>query len=516
MFLIAVPYNPYKSSPSPLRKDYTTETSSRSPPPARSVSTPTIPSSPTRPASLTPSVSTPNTTMPPAIEVPKVGVRFADEEKDENVPLDYVMRIKQARDQKAKFLAAERARRQTAQGSSRPSSVRPSLDNSQQMREDLKRVAEERRRLEEEKKRYEAERRRQEEEQRQYEKERAAWEREKKLAEEGRKQKAFADEIVEARRRRESARQGSVTKIDNLASWTGDREKERERKESSSRPRYARPRYDDTSSVARREVTDASLGGSSASLRLQIPANSSPGSSRPPSIATGSVRDSSRPPSMYSTPPSSASAIDIRQRRESKASRRTSFMSEGGALAAQQMYMQGGMPTAYPWAMSPVPPVMNMNMMPGAMPMPMMQMPMMPYSDMPLLPPSAPFMQQGPRQHRSHSASPTRSTTGSDRRSLAGQSSSHSSHRRMPSDEPPKRQHMSRSSSYGTSLSSSLPPQHYPSATSLQSDRMRSSGASYRSTATSSVRPTPVQSRTQPSFQNLSRPPSDRRQTMIR
>ncbi|KAI0092029.1 hypothetical protein BDY19DRAFT_575540 [Irpex rosettiformis] len=522
------PAAPYKPSPSPLRKDYTTEAGTdwkyRSPA-VRSVSSPAITPLPTRPSELTSSVSSPNTATSPAMEIPKVGVRFADDEKDENVPLDYVMRIKQARDQKAKFLAAERARRQSVQGPLRPSSVRPSLDNPQQMREDLKRVAEERRRLEEEKKRYETERRRQEEERMLYEKERAAWEREKKHAEEERKHRAYADEVADARRRRESSRQGSVTKIENMGSWTGDREKERERKESQFRPQYSRAKYDDASIVSRREVSDASYGGSSTNLRLHIPPNSSPGSSRPPSIATGSVRDSSRPPSMYSTPPSSASAIDVRQRRESKASRRTSFMSDGSALGAQQMFMQSGMPSTYPWGVPPVPAipaVMNMNMMPGVMPMPMpmmqMQMPMMPYSDMPLLPPSAPFMQQGgPRQQRSHSASPTRSTPGSDRgHSAAGWSSPHGSHHRMPSDELPKRQQMNRSSSYATSPPSSLPKQS-PSTTSLQSGRLQSpSSASYRQSHTPPVRPTPVQSRSQPAFQNLSRPPSDRRQTVIR
>ncbi|KAI0773434.1 hypothetical protein BC629DRAFT_1595196 [Irpex lacteus] len=509
----------YKSSPSPLRMDNTIATDGQvRSPTTRSVSSPAISMSPTRPASLTSSVSSPKIATPPSLSAPKVSVRFADDDKDENIPLDYVMRVKQAKDQKVRFLAAEHARRQSVQSLSRPSSVRPSLDNPQQMRDDLRRVAEERRRLEEEKKRYEAERRKQEQERQQYEKERAAWEKERKLAEEERKRKAYAEEVAEARRRRESSRQGSVPRIDNIASWTGDREKERERKESLTGPRYSRPKYESS----RRDASDGSLAGSSTNLRLHIPADASPGSSRPPSIATGSVRDSSRPPSMYSTPPSSASAIDVRQRRESKASRRTSFMSDGSQLGAQQqMFMQGGMPSAYPWGVPPVPPVpavMNMNMMPMGMPMqmqmPMMQMPMMPYADMPLLPPSAPFMQQhGPRQQRSHSASPTRSSAaGSDRgHSTNGRSSPHGSHRRMPSDETPKRQPMNRSSSYAPSI-----PKQSSSSTSLHSSRNPSSTAQRQSQQQQPVRPTPVQSRTQPAFQNLSRPPSDRRQTTIR
>ncbi|KAI0702908.1 hypothetical protein BC835DRAFT_1410940 [Cytidiella melzeri] len=523
----------HRPFPSPLRIAGEANVQAKATPsPSTYLSSHAVASLPASPASPASSVPSPKIIMtPPANDGPKTGVRFVEddkEDKEDTVPLDYVMRIKQARDQKAKFLAAERARRQSVQGQLPPSSVRPSLDNPQQMREDLKRVAEERKRLEEEKKRYEAQRRQQEEERRRWEKERAAWQREKRLAEEERKQRAYADEIVEARQRREGSRQGSMPKIDKINSWDGDKEKERERKGSEARPRYSRAKYDDLPGIPRREASDPGIAtASSTSLRLQIPSNSSPGSSGPPSVATGSLRGSSRPPSMYSTPPSSASAVDVRQRRESKASRRASVMSDGSALGAQQTFMQPPMPSSFPWGVAAVPPgpmAMNMTMIPVplAMQMPMMQMPMMPYVDMPLLPPSAPFMQQsGPRQQRSHSASPTRTShsPNADRgQGESGSNSPHGSHRRAPSDELPKRHgDASRSPSYATTHSSPYSAKQSPSTTSFNSDRIRgSSSASHQQTFSTPVRPTPVQARSQPGFQNLSRPPSDRRQTMIR
>ncbi|KAI0347264.1 hypothetical protein BDW22DRAFT_1342114 [Trametopsis cervina] len=541
----AFPTLAYKSSPSPLRMA-SPEIALPGPPaakapPPRSFSSPTITKSPARPAAMSSSNTSPSITTTPQIQTPDTprhGVRFAeDDDKDDSIPLDYVLRIKQAKDQKAKFLAAERARRESTQIRDPP--ARPSLETPQQMREDLKRVAAERRKLEEEKRRHELERRQQEEERKKWEQERAAWERQKRAEEEERRKRMYAEEIVEARRRREGTRQGPIPKVENITSWNGDREKERERKGSEAKPRYSRAKYDDLPGMPRRESSEPGfVNASSTSLRLPHPGNSSPGSSGPPSVGTGSVRDSSsRPPSMYSTPPSSASAIDLRQRRESKASRRASMMSDGSALAAQQqMFMQQGMGSPYPWGMGmpPVPPMpmnMNMNMVPVAVPMPMMQMqmPMMPYADMPLLPPTPPFMMQsyGPRQgqgQRSHSASPTRSphSSSSDRGQDA---SAKGSHRKMPSDELPKR-----SSDVGRSASPYGQPgspapsysRHHSSSPSSYSPQQpqpqprSASRSSQRQSQAPSVRPTPVSTWTQPAFQNLSRPPADRRQTMIR
>lgn len=460
---------------------------------------------------------------PPSAASPKPAVRFAEADKDkEDIPLDYVMRIKQARDQKAKFLAAERARRQTAPV--RDTNTRPSLDTPQEMRADLRRVAEERRRLEEEKKRHEVERRKQEEERRKLDRERAAWERERKVMEEERKQKLYAEEIAEARRRREGVRQGSVPKTsEGNVAWNGDREKERERRGSEARSAFTRPKYDDLSTSTRRQSEPASpYAHSSSSPRPNVPAGSSPGSSRPPSITSASVRDSSRPPSMYSTPPSSASAVDVRPRHDAKSSRRASCMSEGSNLTAQhqQMMMQQAMPTVYPWG-SPIP-TMPMNMVPVPVPVQMMQMqmPMMPYMDMPLLPPTPPFMMQQYGQRgsgqRSHSSSPPRAySPSSERQGTSGRASPQSTHRRTPSDELSKRPNGStgRSQSYTT-------PYHQKqssSSASLRSGNTRPpSSMSHSQTQSLAQRPPAVTSRSQPGSQNNYRQPPGGRQTMIR
>lgn len=514
-----------KPAPSPLRMA-STEDMDTKPAPVKYLSSPALSASPGRSPAPSSSASSPALSTSPHRQsgVPKPGVRFApdDKDKDESIPLDYVMRVKQARDQKARFLAAERARRQTAQ--TRDTSSRPSLDTPQQMRADLHRVAEERRRLEEEKKRHEVERRKQEEERRKLDKERAAWERERRTLEEERKQRLYAEEIAEARRRREGVRQGPIPKThEGNVSWDGDREKERERRGSEARSAYTRPRYDDIYGTTRRQSEPASSVApysSNNGSRLNIPSGSSPSSSRPPSIATGSVRDSSRPPSMYSTPPSSASAVDVRTRYDTKSSRRASFMSESNALAAQQMMMQQAMP-AYPWG-SPVP-AMPMNMVPVPVPVPMMQMqmPMMPYVDMPLLPPTPPFMMQqyghrGSGQRSSSSSPPRAYSPSSDRQCASGRDSSQSTHRRVPSDELSKRP----IGSTGRSSSSTAPynQKHAASSTSLRSAQTRPpSGMSHSPSQAPMQRPQPpVASWSQPAYQSSNRPPTDRRQTMIR
>ncbi|THG99310.1 hypothetical protein EW026_g3011 [Hermanssonia centrifuga] len=493
----------YKPAPSPLRRE-STESAPQLQliPTSGSVSSPflTVPTSPAA------SPSPPSPAISPATTKP--AVRFA-EDSDESIPLDYVMRYKQARDHKAKFLAAEKARRLEEQG--REASAR-------RAQEDARRIADERRRLEEARRKHEAERRKQEQERKNWEQERANWDRERRAIEEEKRQRTIHDELADARRRRESSRVGAVPKSnEGMVAWEGDREKERARRNQEARENYSRPTYDRAASpVPRRQSSDAivpSGGASPSGSRNNIPfVNSSPGSSRPPSIAaTGSVRGSSRPPSMYSTPPSSAS--DVRARRESKTSRRTSIVSDN-PYGQQPMFLHPGTPTGgYPWGMvPPVPPMpMNMNVMPVAMPMPMMSMPMpaMAYTDLPLLPPAAPFMmhQFGQRSpnHRSHSSSPTRAKgEGSER----GKDSPQNAHRRKASSD----------AIPATSGSSPYTqPQQQHSAASLRSSR--SANPSMQQGQPPSVqRPTPVTTTSwgkQPGFQNLSRPQSNRRQTMI-
>ena len=527
---------PYKTAaPSPLRNGSTESSlgSSSRPaiaPTARSMSSPAfdVPASlmpGVRPSRTSPALS-PSPSAPQAS--PRPAVHFAEDDKDESIPLDYVMRIKQARDQKAKFLAAERARRTEQQTRG---------DAAKRAQDDKRQLAEERRRLEEARRKHEEERRKQELERKKWEQERAQWERERRVVEEEKKQRIAKEELAEARKRREGYRTGPVPKgNEGPVSWEGDREKEREKRAQEARGSYSRARYDDTLPVTKRQSSEPLPAmSSSPSPRPGVPfANSSPGSSRPPSIA-GSQRGSSRPPSMYSTPPSSSS--DVRVRRESKAgSRRTSIVSDSPFLPSP-MFMPPGTPPAmmHPWMVPPVPPL---PMMPNAVPMPMMAVPMvaMPYADMPLLPPAAPFMMQqfgvrgnGSHGQRSHSSSPTRAHGGSssERGSAHGRESpsSLSRHARRASGE------VSVVSSHGRA---SYPPA--PSSPAPRSGRSGHPGQQqllqqqqqpHKSQSSSKLappepapysRPIPVSTASwgrEPGFQNLSRAQQQRRQTMI-
>ncbi|EKM59231.1 uncharacterized protein PHACADRAFT_249529 [Phanerochaete carnosa HHB-10118-sp] len=478
----------YKQAPSPLRigstdavPNFFTTASSRSasaPSIVQPMPTPAFSSSPSSP--------------PPAV-TPRPVVRFAQDDKDESIPLDYVMRIKQARDKKARFLAAERARRLSMQ----ERTPAPRYAPSDAMRDDVRRLAQERTKIEEERKRLEEERRK-------WERERTA----RHAAEEQRKKAAIAEELSEARRRQEMTRFGVVPKLSEGMSWEGDRQRDRERRGSETRSPYARPKYDGShGSSSPRQSSEPNIvsAGSPNSPRHHTPyADSSPGSSRPPSI-------SSRPPSMYSTPPSSASATDIRTRRESKTSRR-SFVSDG-SYSPSSIFLPPGSPAGYPWGyVPPVPTIpVNVPIIPAGMPM--MQVPAMPYIDMPLLPPTPPFVlqQYGPRKpgssQRSHSSSPTRgssSDTNKRRSDGTGRTSSPIMHRRVPSDDPSTRGRNPPSSSYTPTQpsSSSRSPRPVP----LPHSHSHNANA-----------PTPMVSSwpKQPAFQNLSRPSANRRQTMI-
>ena len=509
----------YKSTPSPLRQESTDTVSELSinlapKPVALPMPVPTILPSP--PESRSSSISPP---PPSPVVSPRPAVRFAESEKDkeDNVPLDYVMRTRQARDKKARFLAAERARRlSTQERSETPRYAAP----SDAAREDARRLTEERKRIEEERKQLEEERRK-------WERERAARER---VAEEQRKKQLYAEDFVEARRRQEKTRQGTVPRFGEGISWEGDRERDRERRGSETKTAYPRPRYDSSHSPVplppQRQSSEPNMhpggGSQSGNPRLSVPyPDSSPGSSRPPSIATGSNRGSSRPPSMYSTPPSSASATDVRTRRESKASRR-SFVSDAGSHSPS-MYFQAGVPNGYPWGVVPPVPAMpvgmnmNMNMMP-VVGVPMMQMPIMPYTDMPLLPPTPPFVLQqykhrGPGSgQRSYSSSPTRGS-GSEAHKRhsdgTGRASPHSTHRRIPSDDVSGR---GRNST--PSQASAQPPSSY--SRSSRPAMPVSQSQSFASTSNSNATPPMTSSwPRQPAFQNLSRPSTNRRQTMI-
>ncbi|TCD69656.1 hypothetical protein EIP91_006673 [Steccherinum ochraceum] len=531
----------YKAAPSPLRMEHTTSSptalrASLPASPVASASTPTIVLSPDTPEQRPRPLS-----QPPV----KHGVRFAEEDKKEDsVPLGYVMRIKQKREEKARFLQLEK----------------------------------ERRIIEEERWRHEVERRKQEEEKLKWQKEREQWNRERKVIEEEKKKKLYAEELVAARARREGTRVGAVPKTTDGSPvvWDGDRERERERRGREAMPSYMRPLYDNAPLPPgpKRVGSEPNVALASGSR------NGSPGSSRPPSVggsANGSVRGSSRPPSMYSTPPSSATDMHSRERRESKASKRTSMASE----SSQWTGMNGAQYSPQlAWGINPA-------MLPPVPPMPMMPvMPMMPYAvDMPLLPPAPPFMMQqyGPRrpssQQRSHSHSPTMGN-----RSLATQSServnvhsssqpsspngrsherrssgdmsdphkskrmtgspaqspsqspsssqhpdrrsiSSSAHRQQPSSHrsgvsgPPSSRKIEPSSHHGHRSSNNSRPANIPRTSTMPAMPIQGMMPSqqHMPVAVPYATPTPVltSSWTQPAFQNLSRPSSNRRQTMI-
>ncbi|KAI0349411.1 hypothetical protein OH77DRAFT_1231406 [Trametes cingulata] len=373
----------YKANPSPLRMEATSTSPSSTSIVASPASTATAVDSP-KPL---PSVPSPPASAPPAPlkSALKQGVRFVEgekEDRDDSVPLGYVQRIKQKREEKARFLQVER----------------------------------ERRKLEEE-------RRKHEEEKRRWEEERAAWEREKRAMEEERKKRMYADEIAAARSRRESQRFGALGAAtgESLATGQWDRtERARPEREASSTSTHTRPMYDPAS-----HPPAPVRQGSGSSTHLPRSGNGSgsgsPSGSRPGSVyGAGNVPGSSRPPSMYSglpTPSSSQQDVRLRERKTSgSGSRRGSMVSEsgGGPHRRAEPVPLPPMPQQM-WAMGmPMQPMQGMPAMGMAVPMPM-------YAgmDMPLLPPSPPFMMQQygyrpPSQNssrnspqRSHSSSPT-------------------------------------------------------------------------------------------------------------
>jgi len=287
------------------------------------------------------------------------GVRFAENlDKDDSVPLSYVLRHKKRREEKTLFLQREQERREH----------------------------------EEEKLRHEAERQ-------QWEQEKRQWHKEKRTIEEARRQKQFAEEIAAARVRREShyALPSSQT-----------REQDRKPREA-----YARPTYD-----PRRQIEPPSQ------TRPPRPRNDSSSSSKqgslPQSESAGPL--ASRPASTFSI----ASSEDMRTR-VSRNSRGGSMVSESSQRSAYTYGWPSGLPLPQMFPVPVYPSVQAMPIMP--------QFPL----DMPLLPPTAPFMRQQYSRSPSRDASVSRAVGQSrsaerpqhptDRTSLP------STHRRSSSDD---------------------------------------------------------------------------------
>ncbi|KAG1815493.1 uncharacterized protein BJ212DRAFT_221669 [Suillus subaureus] len=270
----------------------------------------------------------------------KRGVRFAEDGKDDQIPLGYVLRIKKKREEKARFLREEREKRELEEG---------------------RRAQEDRRKREEERRLWEAQMREQEEE-------RQARELHKKKIEEARRKQNYASDLQASRTRREASRAG------HISSSTLVRDIERDRSAS-------RDAHPSGVSSTRQRTTD--LRVSSASLS---PYDGSPASSMP--ATPGSQHSYSRPPSVYST--RTTSSDDARGRDGRYISKRTSVAFD----PSKQLSLPLSNPRASflpynPWGNMPVPPFS----IPPVSPLPVAPMMAMPfYSLDPLLPPSPPFM----------------------------------------------------------------------------------------------------------------------------
>ncbi|KAG9317405.1 hypothetical protein JVU11DRAFT_1604 [Chiua virens] len=371
--------------------------------------------------------------------VPKRGVRFADDDgKDDQIPLGYVLRIRKNKEQKAQFLREERARRarvaqlstenrhptttsQVSRVITRRQPLRPPLRPLISLHEPLKpqkpatvsQVVGEEERL------------RREVEKIEMEKLKRSRELARKQAEE--RERAYAEELQAARARREAVRAG------------------RPLLESAS----LSPRAADRSRSGSRDSMHLSLRGSNVSHKYTpelvftpvSPHGGSPSSSVP--ATPGSQYSFSRPPSLYSA--HTASSEDVRGRDGRLGSRRMSVLSDTTkGISLHPPYDPRMSFNPYVWTgVPPVPPMPAIPMVNG-----------MPFYgvDMPLLPPTPPFMMNefGVRSRSytgSPGQSPLQSSTSLPRQysseganSSSRNSSSHSfgSHQRRSSDDAPR------------------------------------------------------------------------------
>lgn len=325
--------------------------------------------------------------------IPKRGVRFADDDgKDDQIPLGYVLRIRKNKEQKARFLREERERRERA--------AQPSLENRRatappQANRVSKVVAP--RQLpsrplvslneppkptvshalrEEERLRREAERI-------EMEKLRRSREMARKQAEE--RERAYIEELQATRARRDASRAGRPLESASLS-----------------------PRVPDCDRSASRDSMHASLRRSSVSHKYTpdlvfSPVSPYEGSPSSSVLATpGSQHSFSRPPSLYSA--HTASSEDVRARDGKRASRRMSVVSDSPkGMSLHPPYDPRVSFNPYAWMN--VPPVPVMPAIPTVNGVPFYGM------DMPLLPPTAPFMMNQfgarPRSYTGSSGQPS-------------------------------------------------------------------------------------------------------------
>lgn len=398
-----------------------------------------------------PSTPVMTSVAPPTTQV-KRGVRFAEDDKEDTIPIGYVLRIKKQREERAKFLREEK----------------------------------ERRLFEEERARIEAERQKMEQERNEWEKERRAWEKEKRAVEEERKQRLYAEELAASRSRRETQRAGGATRgtLGTSSSSTSLPDSERNKREAN---RYSRPLYD-APQLPRKQASDSGAALSPS------PNNSSPSSSRPSSIVghspvvqSGNLtppHPSSRTPSMYSSHTLSSSE-DVRLRRESLGKRNSLASVSSGRPPNDRAASLPNWSSSNASLIIPSPVVMPYQM------------------DLPLLPPTAPFMMnQYPRQRSKQSVSPGPSNN----------SSSPTRHR-PPSNHSSERIHERPSSYRQDSSPQRREPSSSPSTQSSSPHRTherRSSGDTGRSNTSHGQdrgRPPPSSHRSQPNTLSRGRPP---------
>ena len=277
-------------------------------------------------------------------------VRFAEEDDDDGIPL-HLVRMKKKREDKAKFLQLEQ----------------------------LKRTKDE-----------DEERKRQEQEALEMERRRLAKEKEKKEMDKA----LYAEVIAAARLRREGHRTGTIlpsntsNTLATSSSSASLRNSERNKPPTDSRKLSSKP-PSSSLSIPRRDTSDSAY--------YHYQSDSSPGSSRSPSINLSPVspNHTSRSPSMYSTHTSSSE--EVRQQRSNKRSS-TTPAAVASLSSAPSSYHRPPIFSYPTWSGSS-------QTIPQGFPSPDF------VHDMPLLPPTAPFM-----KHNRGSKSSSPSSTSSSRR----------------------------------------------------------------------------------------------------
>jgi hypothetical protein len=371
--------------------------------------------------------------------LPKRGVRFADDHgKDDQIPLGYVLRVRKNKEQKAQFLREERDRRaKEAQQEmeNRRAPVPPHEMRVPRAVAPQQRAVPQRAMAPVQAARHqqppgisrEEERLRQEAERIEMDKLRRARELERKQAEE--RQRAYVEELQATRARREAARAGRFQSPSSPAQFSDrDRSGSRDSMHTSVR------------SISRKHAPELILPTSPTP-----PFDGSPASSVP--VTPGSQRSFSRPPSVYST--HTASSEDVRGRDGRRVSRRFSVVADPTKqLSLQPPFDPRAYFNPYAWTnvpqVPPVPVIPPIPAVPHVYGMPFYGM------DMPLLPPSPPFMmnqygtrprsQTGSQQSFGQSSSSLPRNHSSDsvpqgHRSSSPHSSGFPTHQRRPSDE---------------------------------------------------------------------------------